>query len=321
MELLERKMNNGLLISYNMVHNEKSPGLIDAAGMVRLNMAWFTLESLRAAAFEIKKPKFVDLYTDRKKPTVSKHDYEELLRLVGQLGIDWVGLSKVEEPAVVLEARKIISNPKTRVCSKIESGAGCSKLDEICRVSDGIMVDAEDLANEIGWEATRKESEKIYSVLRERKYPYFKLSGVIFEYDHLPSKATVYTYGVFDLLHPGHIKLLETAAACGDKLIVGVVSDKAVSEKKGKDRPVQNLANRIRILGSLKCVDEAIEQKEFDPTPNLEIYKPDILVKGDDWDYIPGQDWILAHGKTLIKPKYSEGYSTSSTVEKMRKNM
>jgi len=138
---------------------------------------------------------------------------------------------------------------------------------------------------------------------------------VIFEY--IKPKIVVYTYGAFDLLHPGHVKMLETAASFGDKLIVGIVGDKAIRDLKGKDRPIQNEKDRLYIVQSIKCVDMALEQKDYDPVPNMKKYKPDILVKGDDWDHIPGQEWIEENGGKLIKPKYSKGWSTSSTVKKM----
>ena len=112
--------------------------------------------------------------------------------------------------------------------------------------------------------------------------------------------------------------MLETARSYGDKLIVGIVCDKAIKDLKGKDRPIQNEDDRLRIVQSLKCVDVVMKQKDYNPEPNLEKIMPDILVKGDDWDHIPGQEWMEKHGGKLIKPGYSSGWSTSETVKKIK---
>jgi len=136
-------------------------------------------------------------------------------------------------------------------------------------------------------------------------------------------KKIVYTYGVFDILHYGHILLLKRAKKLGDYLIIGIVSDIAVKEKKGKERPIQNQRDRMNIIKSLRYVDKVIIQKEFDPTKELkELYKKgikiDILCKGDDWDYIPGQETIRNMGGKLIKLQYSKKYSTSNIIKKIR---
>jgi rfaE bifunctional protein nucleotidyltransferase chain/domain len=136
-------------------------------------------------------------------------------------------------------------------------------------------------------------------------------------------KTIVYTYGVFDIWHLGHVKLLEKAKKLGDYLIVGIVSDKAVREKKGKDRPVQNQKNRIGIMKGMMYVDKVILQKEFDPTEELkELHKKgikvNILCKGNDWDYIPGQETIKALGGKLIKLQYSKKWSTTNIIKTIR---
>lgn len=132
------------------------------------------------------------------------------------------------------------------------------------------------------------------------------------------SKKVVYTYGVWDLLHPGHIKLLIRARKLGDFLVVGVVKDKPIKCLKGKDRPIQSLNERLFIVSALKCVDVAIVQSEYDPSRELrKIGRVDILVKGDDWERIPGGNTIRAMGGKLIKLSYSSGYSTSALVSKI----
>ena len=132
------------------------------------------------------------------------------------------------------------------------------------------------------------------------------------------SKVIVYTYGAWDLLHPGHIHFLESAKSLGDFLIVGIVTDKAIKDLKGEDRPVQSVEDRLSIISSLRCVDAAITQSDYDPSENLEnIERIDILTKGDDWEYIPGQESIVSLGGKLVKISYSPDYSTSSTISKI----
>ena len=132
----------------------------------------------------------------------------------------------------------------------------------------------------------------------------------------------IYTYGAFDLLHPGHIKLLEGARKLGNYLIVGIVADEAIKELKGNDRPIQSQEDRAYIIESLSCVDEVILQDGYDPSRYLKEYegKIDFLVKGDDWEYIPGTETIHELGGVLIKLSYSKEYSTSSMVNKIKNN-
>ena len=131
----------------------------------------------------------------------------------------------------------------------------------------------------------------------------------------------IYTYGAYDLLHPGHIKFLKRARELGDYLIVGVVADEAVRELKGDDRPVQEQKDRAYIIENLDCVDEVVLQDGYDPSRCLKAHKGkiDFLVKGDDWDYIPGTETIEELGGTLVKLPYSKKYSTSGVINKIRK--
>jgi len=138
-------------------------------------------------------------------------------------------------------------------------------------------------------------------------------------------KKIVYTYGVFDLLHPGHVVLLERSKALGDYLIVGVVSDEPVKKLKGNDRPVMPQKDRMFLVNALGCVDKVIPQSDYDPSGVLKSlheteFKVNILTKGDDWDYIPGTETIELLGGVLIKLPYSEAYSTSNLVKQIRNN-
>ena len=135
----------------------------------------------------------------------------------------------------------------------------------------------------------------------------------------LPNKSViVYTYGAWDILHPGHVKFLIRARELGDFLVVGVVADKPIKNLKGEDRPIQSQDERMFVIGSLACVDAAIFQSEYDPSHVIKsLHKVDILTKGDDWDYIPGQEAIEEVGGSLVKLGYSHGFSTTSIVSKI----
>ena len=134
-------------------------------------------------------------------------------------------------------------------------------------------------------------------------------------------RKIVYTYGAWDLLHPGHINYLLRASELGAFLIVGVVADKPIMDLKGNNRPIQKQFDRMLILGSLRCVDAVIPQPEYDPSDQLKsIHRVDILTKGDDWEYIPGTETIEELGGKLIKFSYTKGFSTSSLVSKVIKD-
>jgi rfaE bifunctional protein nucleotidyltransferase chain/domain len=135
----------------------------------------------------------------------------------------------------------------------------------------------------------------------------------------LPKKSKiVYTYGAWDLLHPGHVIFLARARALGDFLILGVVADEPIKNLKGQLRPLQNQVERVMTSGSLRCVDAVILQSEYDPSEQLKtLERVDILTKGDDWDYIPGSETIEHLGGELIKLSYTEEFSTSNLVLKI----
>ncbi len=131
-------------------------------------------------------------------------------------------------------------------------------------------------------------------------------------------KKIVYTYGVWDLLHPGHTRLLMRAKELGDFLIVGTVDDAPVRKLKGNLRPVQGFKDRMSNIGFLKFVDAVLYQEAYDPSAVMRrLHRVDILTKGDDWDYIPGTETIEELGGELILLSYSEDYSTSKLVNKV----
>jgi len=133
-------------------------------------------------------------------------------------------------------------------------------------------------------------------------------------------KRVVFTNGCFDLLHPGHIRSLETARALGDALIVGLNSDDSVKSLKGPDRPVIPEQERAEILASLECVDAVVIFEELTPQEVIAALLPDILVKGGDWpgSQIVGREEVEAAGGRVVLVDVVEGYSTSDILKKIR---
>lgn len=129
----------------------------------------------------------------------------------------------------------------------------------------------------------------------------------------------VFTNGVFDLLHPGHIRYLAAARARGDVLIVGLNSDRSVRANKGPSRPVTPEHERAEILEALTSVDAVVVFDEETPHVIIDRLRPDILVKGADWaeDAIVGRDTVEARGGRVIRMAIEPGWSTTAILEKI----
>jgi D-glycero-beta-D-manno-heptose 1-phosphate adenylyltransferase len=131
----------------------------------------------------------------------------------------------------------------------------------------------------------------------------------------------VFTNGVFDILHPGHVRYLQEARALGDKLIVGVNSDRSVRAlNKAAGRPINSEDERAEVLRALACVDEVVIFDEDTPHDIISKIQPDILVKGADWgeNAIVGRDIVEAKGGRVVRIKLAEGYSTTKIIERIR---
>lgn len=130
----------------------------------------------------------------------------------------------------------------------------------------------------------------------------------------------VFTNGVFDLLHPGHLRYLRQARALGDVLIVGLNSDRSVRAIKGSGRPITPESERAEILDALDCVDAVVIFDEDTPHEVIASLRPDVLVKGADWaaDAIVGRDIVEASGGRVVRIAMEPGHSTTAIVEKIR---
>ncbi len=131
----------------------------------------------------------------------------------------------------------------------------------------------------------------------------------------------VFTNGVFDLLHPGHVELLERSRAEGDLLVVGLNSDASVRRLgKGTERPIVPEASRARVLAGLAAVDCVVLFDEDTPLQLITALGPDVLVKGTDYalDQIVGADVVTARGGKVVRVPLVSGFSTTSIVERLR---
>lgn len=134
-------------------------------------------------------------------------------------------------------------------------------------------------------------------------------------------RRLVFTNGVFDLLHVGHVRYLAQARALGDALVVAINSDRTVRELKGPNRPVFNEAERAEILAALRVVDYVVVFDDVSPRSLIAELLPDVLVKGGDYnlDQIHGREEVEAAGGNVISLPFVEGASTTTLIERMRK--
>ena len=133
-------------------------------------------------------------------------------------------------------------------------------------------------------------------------------------------QVVVFTNGVFDLLHPGHVRYLTAARAEGDRLVVAVNTDETVRAAKGADRPVHPAAERAELLAALKVVDLVTIFPEPTPAEIIEALQPDVLVKGADWplDQIVGRETVWARGGRVVRVPTEVGHSTTGLIRKVR---
>ena len=140
---------------------------------------------------------------------------------------------------------------------------------------------------------------------------------------HSEGKKVVFTNGVFDLLHIGHITYMAKAADLGDKLIIGLNSDASVKRIKGDDRPVNDQNSRAALLAALFFVDAIVVFEEDTPINLITALMPDILVKGADYsiDNIVGAKEVMANGGEVKTIDFVDGYSSTSIIQKIRKQI
>ena len=133
-------------------------------------------------------------------------------------------------------------------------------------------------------------------------------------------RKVVFTNGCFDILHSGHVKLLEQCRLEGDVLVVGMNSDSSVRTLKGPDRPIVPQDQRAQVLAALESVDYVVVFDELDPLRVIESIVPDVLIKGGDWtpDTIIGRDVVESAGGRVFAIPLMDGVSTTALWNRMR---
>jgi len=130
------------------------------------------------------------------------------------------------------------------------------------------------------------------------------------------SKCVVFTNGCFDLLHRGHVRLLEQARSLGDVLVLGLNSDAGVRRMKGPSRPILCERERAEMAGELESVDAVVLFDEETPRDLIAALLPDVLVKGADWShFIAGREEVEAAGGLVVALDLQPGYSTTNLVD------
>src|ERR1041385_5227207 len=147
-------------------------------------------------------------------------------------------------------------------------------------------------------------------------------AGMLAERERLRAagRRLVFTNGVFDLLHVGHVRYLTQARALGDALVVAINSDRTVRELKGPDRPVFDERERAEILAALRVVDYVTIFDDVSPRSLIAELLPDVLVKGGDYDLdqIHGREEVEAAGGNVISLPFVEGASTTTLIERLK---
>ena len=137
---------------------------------------------------------------------------------------------------------------------------------------------------------------------------------------HAAAARVVFTNGVFDLLHRGHVEYLEEARALGDRLVVGLNTDASVRRLKGPSRPIVGEEDRAAVVRALACVDLVVLFDDDTPLRLIEAVRPAVLVKGGDYtpDTIVGRDFVESHGGRVATVPLREGLSSSEIVRRIR---
>ena len=137
---------------------------------------------------------------------------------------------------------------------------------------------------------------------------------------HRSRRKVVFTNGVFDILHAGHVDYLTRAKRLGDILVIGLNADSSVKVNKGDRRPIIPYKYRAQLLAALEMVDYVIPLERRTPDKLIELIVPDVLVKGAEYQIkdIVGADFVLKHGGRVVRMKMVKGLSTSDIVERIR---
>ncbi len=257
-------------------------------------------------------------------------------RVIEDCGIDSVLLSRSEQgvsliigdqpplhlPARAREIFDVSGAGDTMIATfAVALGAGAAAADaaRLANIAAGVVVTKlgtaavyqDDLAQALHTEDLRTSDAKVVGLERAREIVAAWRSR---------GRRIGFTNGVFDLMHPGHVSLLNEASDACDRLIVAINSDASVKRLKGEGRPVQGETARATVLASLAMVDLVVIFADDTPVPLLEALRPDVLVKGGDYslDQVVGGDLVRGYGGEVRLAQLKQGHSTTKTIERLK---
>ena len=163
-----------------------------------------------------------------------------------------------------------------------------------------------------------REKKDKFSIQKSKIVNMSELEKII-NLDRNNNRRIIFTNGCFDILHPGHVRLLNAAKKLGDVLILGLNSDASVRRSKGPQRPINTFEQRSEVLSALSSVDYIIEFDEDTPLKLISFIKPDVLVKGGDYklNEIIGHDIVIENGGSVHSLEFHDGYSTTKLISKI----
>lgn len=222
------------------------------------------------------------------------------------------------EPRAVFDVTGAGDMTLAALAVSVASGASYLEAAQLANVASGLKVEKLGTAV-VSREELLAEVSGLSRSHRAKVLPRERLAEVLTEHRRR-GETVVFTNGCFDLLHPGHLKLLEFAHNQGDVLVVAVNSDASVRGLKGPGRPVLNEEARSEMVAALDVVDYVTLFAEPTPLETIQMLRPDVLVKGEDWKEkgVVGREFVESYGGRVVLAPLAPGYSTSDIIRRIR---
>lgn len=255
---------------------------------------------------------------------INRHDIEALLITRGEHGMSLVrpGVEALHLPAQAREVFDVTGAGDTVIAviaAALSAGSDLAEAVSLSNIAAGIVVGKLGTAT-----VSVSELRRALHELHEFKFdivPEDELVTLVVDAKER-GETVVMTNGCFDILHAGHVQYLEEARKLGDRLIVAVNDDASVRKLKGEGRPINSLEQRMAVMAALKSVDWVVPFSEDTPERLICRVKPNVLVKGGDYrpEQIAGGPCVQADGGKVVVLSFKDGCSTSSIIEKIKRN-
>lgn len=252
-----------------------------------------------------------------------ENDFEYLIFTRSEKGISTITRETGEKrdyPTIAKEVMDVTGAGDTVITTlalAMSSGFRLSKCVRLANTAASIVISR--------FGAAQTTIEELHAAMYPSAKVSVDLEATIAQIEALKSQGRriVFTNGCFDLVHAGHISSFRQAREFGDVLVVGVNSDDSIRRIKGEKRPIVDLKNRMTLLAALECVDFVIPFEEDTPQNLIEMVKPDVLVKGKDWEGKPvaGDTFVRSIGGRVEFIELEQGLSTTNIIKKIMKSM